>query len=128
MAAVNIITKTDIDSGWLTLSAGENRGLYLIAIKGEKTDSDVMPVSDLKQVVVEIGIDSGITGHPIPIQRCVFRFNEYSIDDTVNEKTALSQTSVLPKSGTYIRVVSFSNGYEEKKKGAMPISINMVAI
>ena len=128
MAATTIIETTNIDSGWLQLSPGENRGVYLVAIKGKKTIADAMSIDELKSVIVEIGIDSGISGHPITIQRCAFRFNEKWGDAALDGVAALSQTSMLPKTGAFIKVVAFSDGFNEIKAGKMPISINMMAI
>lgn len=44
MAATTIIETTNIDNGWLQLSPGENRGVYLVAIKGKKTTADAMSI------------------------------------------------------------------------------------
>jgi hypothetical protein len=68
MAAIKRIERTSID-GWKTFDVGENFGVYLIAVKGNKTEDDVMSIDELKNVVVEIGIDSGIPDSPIAIQR-----------------------------------------------------------
>ena len=128
MAATTIIETTNIDSGWLQFSPGENRGVYLVAIKGSKTNTDAMSIDELKSVIVEIGIDSGITGHPITIQSCTFRFNEKWGDAALDGVVALSQTSMLPKTNAFIKVAAFSDGFKEIKAGRMPISINMMAI
>jgi hypothetical protein len=66
MAAIKRIERASID-GWKTFDVGENFGVYLIAIKGIKTDDDVMSIDELKNVVVEIGIDSGIPDSPIAV-------------------------------------------------------------
>jgi hypothetical protein len=122
MAAIKRIERTSID-GWKTFDVGENFGVYLIAIKGIKTDDDIMSIDELKNVVVEIGIDSGIPDSPIAIQRVNLQFN-----NSENKSVALGMTSKLPKDNTYIRVVAFSNGMAEKLEGSMPISINTVTI
>lgn len=115
MAAINIIEKTKID-GWHSLSGvSDNRGVYIIGIKNAPSEGDAFNIDNLKYVSLELGIDSGIDKQPITIQRVNLRFNEYTGDETINKITALGQTSVLPKQGTYIRVVSFSDGMKEYK-------------
>jgi hypothetical protein len=128
MSLSNIIQKTNIDSSWIPFQVGENRGCYLIAIKGEKTTNDAMDLDSLKQIVVEIGIDSGIDKSPMPIQRCVFKFNTNKTGDVINDSASLSQTNMLPKTNTHIRVTSFSDGVKEVLAGNMPVSINILPV
>lgn len=125
-----IIERANIDSGWAEFDVGDNRGTYLIAIKANEGNSDIdaLPLDKLRGMVVEVAIDSGMDGNPMPIQRCSFRFNEKLNGDKINDLAALSQTSMLPRSKTYIRVVSFSDGVKEVKSGSMSVSINMVAV
>lgn len=122
MAAINRIQRTSID-GWKEFNIGENFGVYLIAIKDKATEEDIINIDNLKNLVVEIGIDSGIEGKPIPVQRVNLQFN-----DKDNPSVAFGMTSKLPKDSTFIRVVAFSDGYKESLAGSMPISINTVAI
>ena len=129
MAALNILEKISID-GWHSIDVGDNRGLYVVGIKGSSNENSNLPISldKLKLVTLEFGIDSGIKDKPITVQRVVLRFNEYTTDGTLNEVTALGQTSVLPKQDTYVRVVSFSDGNKEYRQGELPVSINIVVI
>ena len=127
MAAIKRIQRATID-GWHKLDIGDNFGMYLIAIKDAKTEDDVMDIDELRSVVIELGIDSGITDMPIPIQRINLKFADYSIEGKGTLKSALGMTCKLPKEDTYIRVVAFSNNLTEKLTGSMPVSINTVII
>ena len=129
MAATQIIDRVDIDKGWQHITNfGENFGAYLIAIKGNKTENDVLNLDDLKNMVIEVGVDSGIKDAPAPIQRVNLKFNEYTGDGKINNLTAFSMVSKLPRADVFIRVVSFSDGYKEYHNGSMPISMNTVLI
>lgn len=128
MAAVSILTESNIDSGWVSSDIGENSGAYLIAIKGTAWESDPLPIEDLKYMTLEVGIDSGIDKHPMPVQRVFFRFDSNSDDENLNNVATLGQLPKLPKTGTFFRVVAFSDSMKEYKSGKMPVSINIVTI
>lgn len=128
MAAVSILTESNIDSGWVSSDIGENSGAYLIAIKGTAGESDPLPIEDLKYMTLEVGIDSGIDKHPMPVQRVFFRFDSNSDDENLNNVATLGQLPKLPKTGTFFRVVAFSDSMKEYKSGKMPVSINIVTL
>ena len=128
MAAVSILTESNIDSGWVSSDIGENSGAYLIAIKGTAGKTDPLPIEDLRYMTIEVGIDSGIESHPIPVQRVSFRFDSNSDDEALNNVATLGQLPKLPKAGTFFRVVAFSDTMREYKSGKMPVSINIVTI
>lgn len=44
-----------------------NNGSFITAIKGTATETDTIPLDTLKYIVLELGIDSGISGKPITI-------------------------------------------------------------
>jgi hypothetical protein len=128
MAAEQRIQRVIIDGEWRKFDPGENAGLYLVAVKGSTTKDDVMDISKMKNLVLEIGVDSGLQGHPVPIQRINLKFNEITGEGKVNDLTAFSMTNRLPKTDAFIRFVAFSDGVNEIKTGSMPISINTVTL
>ena len=128
MAAVSILTESNIDSGWVSSDMGENNGAYLVAIKGTAGKTDPLPIEDLRYMTIEVGIDSGIESHPIPVQRVSFRFDSNSDDEALNNVATLGQLPKLPKAGTFFRVVAFSDTMKEYKSGKMPVSINIGTI
>jgi hypothetical protein len=76
MAAVNRIQRISID-GWKQFDIGENFGVYIIAVKDKSMDEDTVNVNDVKNIVVELGIDSGVANKPIPTQRINLQFPLY---------------------------------------------------
>lgn len=127
MAVNQIITQIDTETGWLNISDHiGSRGTYLIALKGTKSDLDIFDVKDLRYIVFEFGIDSGISGEPISIFRARVDFNDQtSSKKEINDRTAFVKLPPLP-SDLYMRVVSFTDvNSKEYTKGTMPVSINM---
>lgn len=125
MATTNIISRTNIDSGWVLYSLGTNIGAYLIAIKDPKTATDTFDINELKYITMDIGIDSGIKDKPITISRVKLNFNEETSSDAdLNKKTAMTKVSQLP-TDIYLRITSFADSVKEYKVGSMPVSINI---
>lgn len=127
MAATQIIDKLDTSVGWLSATniTGDH-GCYVVGIKGTKTTEDIFDIKDLKYIVLEIGIDSGIENSPITLTRLKLNFSdETSSDRELNEKTSLSKLTQLP-STIYIKPVAFGDQSKEYTSGKMPVSINVI--
>lgn len=128
MAVTNIINTLDTSKGWLQVQniSGEH-GAFIIGIKGSKSESDVMPTDKITEVVLELGIPSGIENKPITLQMVKLNFNDItSFDDAdLNKTTAFTKVGPLP-STIYMRPVSFSDGYTTYKEGKASIDINVL--
>lgn len=130
MAVTQIIDKLDTDKGWLEANnISGNNGSFIIAIKGEADSSDAFNVEDLKYIVLEIGIPSGIENKPITFQMIKLNFSDItSFDDIMlNAKTACSKIAAVP-STVYIRPVAYGRLDKEVKIGKMSVSINVLPI
>lgn len=101
-------------------------GACAIAIKGNATESDACDINDLKYIMLEFGINSGIEDHPLTILRVKFDFNNsLSSDPTIIEKAAFSKLPPLP-TPFYLKAVAFGDSKKEYKEGYMPVSINFL--
>ena len=128
MAVTKIIENLDISKGWLQAqNASGEHGLFIIGIKNSESKSSALSLQDLKYVVLEIGIPSGIENKPITLQMVKLNFDDItSFDDSdLNAKTACVKLGVLP-STIYLRPVAYGNGIEEIKEGTIPVSINVL--
>ena len=129
MAVTKIIEALDTSKGWLQAqNASGEHGLFVIGIKGSPIDGSGLPIDNLKYVVLELGIPSGIENKPITLQMIKLNFDDItSFDDKdLNSKTACVKLGAMP-STIYIRPVAFGDGLKEVKEGIMPISINVLA-
>ena len=91
MAEKKLIEALDISRGWLFVENVNNtHGVFFIAIKEAATEASALPIDDLKYVVLELGIPSGIENKPITLQTIKLNFDDItSFDDKVlNSKTA----------------------------------------
>lgn len=122
-----IISELDTSMGWLEVSNITGTwGCYIIGIKGESVESDVFDVKDLKYIVMEVGIDSGIAGSPITLTRIKLNFaEETSSDPILNSKTALAKLTQMP-SKIYMKPIAFANDIKEYMQGKLNVSINVI--
>lgn len=68
MGVTQIIETLDISKGWLEASnVTSTNGAFIIAIKGTQSTTDICKLDDVKYVVLEIGIPSGIENKPITL-------------------------------------------------------------
>ena len=125
--ATQIITELNTSLGWLEVNNITGTwGCYIVGIKGTKSDNDIFNIDDLKYVVLEVGIDSGIEGSPITLTRIKLNFNEEtSSDKNLNKKTALTKLTQMP-STIYLKPIAFADQSKEYLEGKMPISINVI--
>ena len=129
MGVIKIIDTLDIDKGWLQAqNVSTEHGLFIIGIKGAADDNAAISLDNLKYVVLELGIPSGIDQKPITLQMIKLNFDDTtSLDDRdLDSKTAYVKTGPMP-STIYMRPVAYSDGINEVKTGSMPISINILA-
>lgn len=122
-----IMEKLDTSTGWLSATniTGAH-GCYVIGIKGTKAEGDAFDIKDLKYVVIEVGIDSGIENKPITLTRIKLNFADpTSSDEDLNNKTALSQLVQLP-STIYLKPIAFGDQIKEYTSGKMPVSVNVI--
>ena len=104
-----------------------NNGAFITAIKGTATETDTIPLDTLKYIVLELGIDSGISGKPITIQNVKLNFSEQtSTDAELNNKTAMTRIGAMP-TPLYYRVLVFADSTKEYTSGKLPVSINTLA-
>lgn len=122
-----IIESLNTSNGWLQASNITGTwGCYVIGVKGEPITTDTFNINDLKYVVLEIGIDSGISGKPITLTRIKLNFNEEtSLDKELNSKTALTKLTQMP-STIYLKPVAFADQTKEYLEGKMNVSINVI--
>ena len=122
-----IMEKLDTSTGWLSATnITGTHGCYVIGIKGTKAEGDVFDIKDLKYVVIEVGIDSGIENKPITLTRIKLNFADpTSSDEDLNNKTALSQLVQLP-STIYLKPIAFGDQIKEYTSGKMPVSVNVI--
>ena len=101
-------------------------GCYLVGIKGESVETDTIDVKNLSYVVLEIGIDSGISQSPITITRVKLNFNEEtSSDPNLNSKTALAKLTQMP-STIHLRPIAFADQNKEYLSGTINVSVNAI--
>lgn len=128
MAVTQIIDTLDTSKGWLQASnaTGAN-GAFVIAIKGSNSETSACKVSDVKYIILEIGIPSGIENKPITLQHLKLNFSEITnFDDLdLDSKTACARIGVMP-STIYMKPVAYADASREYKSGTMPISINVL--
>lgn len=127
MATTQIVTELDTSKGWLeATNVTGNSGCYVIAIKEAKTASDAFDIANLKYIVLEVGIDSGITNNPITLTRLKLNFtDETSSDASLNAKTALGRLTQMPAT-IYLKPIAFADETKEYTSGKMPVSINVL--
>lgn len=127
MAATQIMENLNTSIGWLSATnVTGDHGCYIIGVKGTSSEDDALDIKDLKYVVLEIGIDSGIENKPITLTRVKLNFSEEtSSEKEINEKTALTKISQLP-STIYLKPIAFGDQTKEYLAGKMPVSINVL--
>ena len=126
MAAQGLFSSIDDASFvWKSSSAVTgNHGAYLTALKGTETETDTIKLDKLSYVVVELGVESGISNKPITVANIKLNFREQtSTDEELNKKTAMTKIGVYP-SPLYYRVLCFADESKEYKSGKLPVSIN----
>ena len=128
MGVTQIIETLDTSKGWLEASnvTGTN-GAFVIAIKGSHSETSACNLADVKYIVLEIGIPSGIENKPITLQCLKLNFSDItSFDDLeLDMKTACARIGALP-STIYMKPVAYADASKEYKTGTMPISINVL--
>lgn len=127
MATTQIMTNLNTAQGWLKVdNITGTWGCYIVGIKGVIADDDIFNVNDLKYVVLEVGIDSGIEGSPITLTRIKLNFNEEtSSDKNLNSKTALAKLTQMPTT-IYLKPIAFADQTKEYLEGKMSVSINVI--
>jgi hypothetical protein len=111
---------------WKTASSiTGSHGAYIIAIKGKEMEGSTVNINDLKYIILELGIDSGISGSPLTLSNVKLNFDDFtSTDKDTNIKTAMARIGVFPTPLCY-RVVAFADNSKEYKTGTLPVSINI---
>lgn len=127
MANITKIIETLDTSRWYSVSNITGTwGCYIIGIKGESSTTDVFDIKDLKYIVLEVGIDSGIDQSPITLTRIKLNFNEEtSSDPNLNSKTALAKLTQMP-STVYLKPIAFADQNKEYLSGTINVSINVI--
>lgn len=112
--------KTDIDNF---------NSCYLIAIKDVKGKTDTIDPKDLKKIIFDLGIDSGITDVPLPIGRVTLNFEDVLTPESeLNGKAASFRLTNIP-SEFYIKAVSIiinDNGVSKQvTEGEVALNVNI---
>lgn len=124
MAAKNIYGNINFNNLWTKVTLTHNN-FYLIAIKEEKYETDVIDSQDAKNLTFEIGIDSGINDSPLTIQYVTVYFEDItSGDNELNKITGFTRLVNFPKV-FYIRPVSINDGSKNITDGEVSISVNI---
>lgn len=124
MAAKNIYGNINFNNVWTKVTLTHNN-FYLIAIKEEKYETDVIDSQDAKNLTFEIGIDSGINDSPLTIQYVTVYFEDItSGDNELNKITGFTRIVNFPKV-FYIRPVSINDGSKNITDGEVSISVNI---
>mgnify|MGYP003320131925 CR=1 FL=1 len=106
MAVAELISKVTMDGTWTSLDLNGHNHFYLIAIKGDKENGDVIDPKEVDQITFEIAVDSGVEDKPITTQFVSLNFNEFtSSDKAFNEISAFKRILNSPEE-IYIRPVS----------------------
>ena len=124
MALSKIISKLTLGQ-WLQTDIDGFNYCYLIAVKGTKQDGDVVDPKDVRRIVFEIGIDCGVNGKPLTIQRVNINFNdEISPNNELNDLVRGVKLANIPNE-FYIKAVSVDDGKKEITSGNVAIEINV---
>lgn len=124
MALSKIISKLTLGQ-WLQTDIDGFNYCYLIAVKGTKQASDTIDPKDVRRITMEIGIDCGVTGKPLTIQRVNINFNdEISPNNELNDLVRAVRLTNVPNE-FYIKVVSVDDGKKEITEGSVSIEINV---
>ena len=124
MAAKNIYGNINFNNLWTKVTLTHN-DFYLIAIKEEKYETDVIDSQDAKNLTFEIGIDSGIKDNPLTIQYVTIYFEDItSGDNELNKITGFTRLANFPDV-FYIRPVSINDGTKNIREGEVSISVNI---
>lgn len=126
MALSKIIEKITLGQ-WLETDLDDQNYAYLIAVKATQAqEGDVVAPKDVRNIIFELGIESGVTNKPLTIQRVVLNFNdEISPNNDLNEIARGAKLTHLPGDKIYIKAISVDNGKEEIKSGTVNISVNI---
>jgi hypothetical protein len=126
MALSKIIEKITLGQ-WLETDLDDQNYAYLIAVKATQAqEGDVVAPKDVRNIIFELGIESGVTNKPLTIQRVVLNFNdEISPNNELNEIARGAKLAHLPGDKIYIKAISVDNGKEEIKSGTVNISVNI---
>lgn len=126
MALSKIIEKITLGE-WLETDLDNQSYAYLIAVKATQAqEGDVVAPKDVRNIIFELGIESGVTNKPLTIQRVVLNFNdEISPNNELNEIARGAKLTHLPGDKIYIKAISVDNGKEEIKTGTVNISVNI---
>lgn len=130
MAAISgvteIIDSIDFTDDWesVELDTGLHTA-YLIAIKGDKSDTDVCDLDAVVAVTLEIGIESGVTNQYLTILRPTLYFNQFtSSNEEMNKKSAFVRLDNLPTE-FYIKVLGVQTFDKSYHSGTLDISFNV---
>lgn len=126
MALSKIIEKITLGE-WLETDLDDQSYAYLIAVKASSAqEGDVVAPKDVRQIVFELGIESGVTNKPLTIQRVVLNFNdEISPNNELNEIARGAKLTHLPGDKIFIKCVSLDDGKRQIKDGTVNISVNI---
>ena len=126
MALSKIIEKITLGE-WLETDLDNQSYAYLIAVKATQAqEGDIVAPKDVRNIIFELGIESGVTNKPLTIQRVVLNFNdEISPNNELNDIARGAKLTHLPGDKIYIKAISVDNGKEEIKSGTVNISVNI---
>ena len=127
MAVTQIINKVTLGQ-WLSTDIGTDNYCYLIAKKEAKGANDTIDPAKVVRIALAIGIDSGVTNHPIIVQRVNLSFNDAQyMDAEIDKKIVFTKLANIP-SNFYIKVLSVDDGQKEITSGSVAISVSTNAM
>lgn len=126
MALSKIMNKITLGE-WLETDLDNQSYAYLIAVKANDIqEGDVISPKEVKRIIFELGIESGVENEPLTIQRCSLNFSEeISPNNALNEIARGAKLVNVPGDKIYIRIVSVDDGKKEITSGSVNISINI---
>lgn len=123
MALAKIITKVDLGT-WLQTDIDECNNCFLVVAKETSVQGDVIDSKNINNIVIELGVDSGVTNHPIPVRRISLSFNDASYnDEELDNKVVYAQLTNLPSS-FYIKITSVDDGKVRYSSGKVALSVS----
>ncbi len=123
MAVEVLYSKIELDGEWSEVTAVAE-STYLIAVKDDISPDTIDP-KIVKRMNFEIGIDSGIDGHPVSIGRIALNFEDFtSFNEEINERTAFIKLTGVPVL-FYIRPINIVTDKEVVTSGETNIKINV---
>ena len=113
--ALNTWYQTDID---------DFNYCYLVAKKEATKSTDVVDSKHIVRIAIALGVDSGVSGHPVIIHKINLSFTDAQYSDPIIDKQVVfSQLTNIPSS-FYIKVIAVDDNKTTYTSGNVAISLS----